>query len=74
MPTAIENYERGLRIESQHAPVYNELGLVFSEIGELAAAIESFRRALAIDPDLRDAHANLMRAIAQRDATTGLSN
>jgi Tfp pilus assembly protein PilF len=41
------------------APIYNFLGISYSRTNRVAKAVESYKRALALDPNLAEAHLNL---------------
>jgi len=55
-----------LTIAPQDARAHNDLGVVLEQQGRISDAIESYRRALAIDSSLPGAQANLDRALRIR--------
>lgn len=57
----------GVRVAPQNAQIHHALGTVLHAQGRLSPAIESYRRAVAFDPNLAAARTNLARAYAQRD-------
>ncbi|MGA2417479.1 MAG: tetratricopeptide repeat protein, partial [Candidatus Sulfotelmatobacter sp.] len=51
------------------AILYNDLGISYSRIGRQRQAIESYRHALRLDPNLAQAHLNLGFAYEQLKQT-----
>jgi tetratricopeptide (TPR) repeat protein len=56
---AIKLYEKVVRSEPKHAVALNLLGLACSQAGKLERAADAIGKALALKPDLPDAHYNL---------------
>ncbi len=57
--SAILCCQGALTLNPNEASLWNDLGRCFLAVGNFDKAIESFRRALGIDPDLADAYRNL---------------
>jgi type IV pilus assembly protein PilF len=55
---ALKELQIAVKAEPRYGPAYNVLGLVYSELGEKAAAEENFKRALEINPEDSDAQNN----------------
>jgi glycosyltransferase involved in cell wall biosynthesis len=56
---AIEFYERSKKLDPNNCSVYNSLGVLYWQDGEVKKAIEEFVKALRINPDFPDALINL---------------
>jgi protein O-mannosyl-transferase len=56
---AIAQYEKTLKIDPNHADVYNNLGNALFKQGKIDEAIQYFRRSLALNPNFADAYNNL---------------
>jgi len=67
---AIATLMEGVRDHPDHAGLWNNLGIALASAGRLSEARDALRRALEIDPDARDARANL----ADVEALLGGSN
>jgi len=65
LDAAIAEFGAALRL-SPSAEAHNNLGIALGSRGQFDAAIEEFRRALAIDPALADAGGNLELATTAR--------
>ncbi|MGI9251180.1 MAG: tetratricopeptide repeat protein [Pseudohongiellaceae bacterium] len=59
---ALDLYRQGAAIDSDNAEAHSDLGSALGQMGYLEEAIESYERALAIDPDLEIAKFNLEMA------------
>jgi choline-sulfatase len=59
---AAAHLERAAELGIKDAPLYNFLGIAYSRTGRVRRAVESYRNALAADPDLAEAHLNLAYA------------
>jgi Flp pilus assembly protein TadD len=59
---AAAHLQRAAELGIKDAPLYNFLGIAYSRTGRVQQAVESYRKALAADPDLADAHLNLAYA------------
>lgn len=57
---------RTLQLEPRHFGALAGLGLVYMELGRDGAALEAFRRALAVNPHLAGARANIERLERRR--------
>ena len=60
-PAAIRHFDLAVRFDPGYALAYNNLGIAYFEQGQVGLAIEHFRKALAADPENRQARANLER-------------
>ena len=56
---AATHLERAAELGIKDAPLYNFLGISFSQTGHLQRAVLSFQRGLQLDPNLAEAHLNL---------------
>ena len=56
---------RAAELRIDDAPLYNFLGISLSRTGPLRKAVETYRQALKIDPNLAEAHLNLGFAYKQ---------
>ena len=63
---AIEHYRDATGIESS-AETQNHLGVLQARMGQIEASIESFRAALALDPEFQNARKNLNQALAIKE-------
>ncbi len=54
--------------DPNNATLYYNLGVTSYEIGENATAVEYYKKALAIDPDLNDARLNIAAAVLAKEA------
>lgn len=61
---ALAAFERARALAPDHAPTEFNVGFVLQRLGRHAEAIERFRHALALDPDLERARAALERSEA----------
>ena len=71
MEEAVLQYEEALRLSPKHAPAAFNLGTALEDLKRTNAAIAAYRRAVALDEQLADAHYNLSRLyekIGQRQA------
>src|SRR5207245_11568320 len=59
--------EKAIRLDARLTDAYVQLGILRAARGDLAAAIESYKRALAEDPDSSDAHYRLGLAYKRTD-------
>jgi Flp pilus assembly protein TadD len=62
---AIRALSRALTINPALAGAHNGLGVAFARRGDVPRAVEEWREALRIRPDLNDARANLERVGAR---------
>ena len=46
---AINNYEKAIQFNQKHLNAYNNLGLIFYDLGEYVKAIYNFKEAVKID-------------------------
>jgi tetratricopeptide (TPR) repeat protein len=58
--------ERPGGLGMQHAPLYGNLGNAFQASGRIEAAIESYRKGLALAPQQPELHSNLGNALQER--------
>jgi tetratricopeptide (TPR) repeat protein len=56
---AIEEYEKTTQLNPRSADLYNNLGVSYNRIGEVAKAKTSLQKALEVNPDYAPAHFNL---------------
>ncbi len=63
---AIEFFHKVLEVDSQFAPAYNSLGVIFRErSGDVLDSVWYFEEAIKIDPDYLDAYENLGKVYQQ---------
>ena len=62
---ALSSFGRALALSPNNPLFLNNRGVALAALGQSEAARADFRRALAVDPCLRDAHDNLTRAGAE---------
>lgn len=60
---ALAYYNYGLNLDSKHAHLYTNLGSLLKDIGQLAAAIKMYEKAVACDGQFDIALANLANAV-----------
>lgn len=65
LPEAWSSLERARALLTTNAEVPNLLGIVKAQQGEMAAAIDLFQQALALDPAYESARLNLQRALRE---------
>ena len=53
---AIPLYQQATRVDQDNPLLHEQLGVAFSQVGNVDAAIASYQRALEIDPDFSSAH------------------
>jgi tetratricopeptide (TPR) repeat protein len=56
---AIEEYERVLQLDPDHAETHNNLGVIYKERNELDKAMEHYQRVVSLNPGMDEAHNNL---------------
>ena len=59
---AIESYQKAIDLDPLYAEAYNDLGVIFQQIGKHKASEEALSRAVAIRPDYASAYNNLGNA------------
>ena len=65
---AMERLQRALSIDPDYAEAYNDLGVVYSRLGDKAQAREALQKAVSLNDHLAPAYVNLARlAIVDRD-------
>ena len=60
---AIYNYKQAVKIDSNYAEAYYNMGLALSEKGELGAAVDSYKKAVNINPNYAEAYNNMGLAL-----------
>ncbi len=63
---AVRHFEKAIAQGGETPDYLTNLGMAYRVLGQLDRAIESFRRALEIDPCKEEARENLMRALVYR--------
>lgn len=66
---ALEELSEAVKADSDYAPAYTMLGLVYMELREHDQAEENFRRALGLEPANSEAHNNYGWFLCQRERT-----
>ena len=69
MDEAIEHFEETLRLQPNYYKALNNLGWAQAQKGRIPEAILSFQRALAINPNLKEAQVSLRILLQKRGAT-----
>ena len=59
---AVEHFEAAQRLGMREKELLNFLGIAYGQTGKLMKSVESYKKALQIDPDYADAHLNLALA------------
>jgi tetratricopeptide (TPR) repeat protein len=67
---ALAYYNYGLNLDSRHAHIYTNLGSLLKDIGQLAAAITMYEKAVACDGSFDIALANLANAVKDQGRTS----
>jgi tetratricopeptide (TPR) repeat protein len=67
---ALAYYNYGLNLDSRHAHIYTNLGSLLKDIGQLAAAITMYEKAVACDNSFDIALANLANAVKDQGRTS----
>lgn len=67
---AAESYKSGLEINSDHFPIWVQLGNVLKEAGDLAAASQAYAHALKLNPRDADLQVQIGHLHARRGDTT----
>jgi tetratricopeptide (TPR) repeat protein len=60
---AVERARRAVDLDRNNALYLNNLGIAYSELGDLGAAEKTLRRALSLKPAYAEAHYNLAKAL-----------
>ncbi|HTV42017.1 MAG TPA: tetratricopeptide repeat protein [Candidatus Sulfotelmatobacter sp.] len=63
----LEQYHEALALDPENAQVHNNIGVYYLNIKNYAAAEESFRRALSLQPTMKIARSNLFLVLKHRD-------
>ena len=66
---AADNLARAVALGLADAKTYNYLGIAYSRTDRLREAVEAYRKALAADPNLAEAHLNLAYAYTRQGQT-----
>jgi len=75
LPEAIKWLRRAIDLQPTRAHSHFNLGLAMEQSGDFTKAFESYRRAVALDPQLAEAHgrmADILRRGARRDEAARL--
>lgn len=67
---ALAYYNYGLNLDPRHAHIYTNLGSLLKDIGQLAAAITMYEKAVACDSSFDIALANLANAVKDQGRTS----
>lgn len=67
---ALAYYNYGLNLDHKHAHIYTNLGSLLKDIGQLAAAITMYEKAVACDSSFDIALANLANAVKDQGRTS----
>ena len=59
---AINFFEQAIKINSDYAEAYYNLGIAYYDLGRYQDAIDAYKQAVRIKPDDDEAHCNLGRA------------
>jgi MFS family permease len=59
---SIENFEQVLKMDPNHAPTHNNMGIALARLGQIDRAIEHFKIAIRLRPDNQSYQQNLSRA------------
>jgi tetratricopeptide (TPR) repeat protein len=62
VPRAFQYCQAGLKTVNDNAVLHNTMGAIYGQQGKLTLAVESFRRAVELDPEFGDAKRNLAAA------------
>ena len=65
--TAIECYKNAITVNPNYAPIYNNLGNVFKEKGELELAINNYEQAIKIKPNYSEAYFGLGLVLEEKE-------
>ncbi len=68
---ALEHLERGRALAPDDARTYNQLGMIYAALGDIAKALEIYRHSARLNPDYHTARTNLMLTLLYSDSTTG---
>ncbi|BGP12958.1 hypothetical protein JCM10213v2_000875 [Rhodosporidiobolus nylandii] len=60
---ALRYYQTGLKLDARHPHLYTNLGSLLKDMGELAKAVEMYKRAVEFNPTFDVALANLANAV-----------
>lgn len=66
---ALEELNTAIKADSNYAPAYNMLGLLYTELREYDKAGDYFKRSLSLDPNNSEAHNNYGWFLCQRGHT-----
>lgn len=64
---ALEELNTAIKVDSNYAPAYNMLGLLYMELREYDKAGDYFKRSLSLDPNNSEAHNNYGWFLCQRN-------
>ena len=64
---AVECYKNAIRVNPNYAAIYNNLGNVFKETGELELATNNYKQAIKIKPNYSEAYFGLGLALEEKE-------
>ena len=62
---AITHYNKSIALDPEHAPTYNNRGVVYRETGDFSAAIDDYNKAIELEPENANAYNN--RGVVYRE-------
>ena len=65
--SAIECYKNAIRVKPNYAAIYNNLGNIFKETGELELAINNYKQAIKIKPNYSEAYFGLGLVLEEKE-------
>ena len=64
-PEASQKYEEAVKIDSQYAEAWSNLGYTYRKQGQFDKAVGAYKKAIKLKPDLAEAHEYLGEAYAE---------
>lgn len=59
IPKAIQAYQKVIELDPMYAEAYNNLGIIYQDIGDFDKAIEAYQKAIEVNPQYMKAYNNL---------------